>query len=180
MNPELRKKLLERMFSSPEYMRQMADYFDKAMVGLHESLEWFEQHPPQDVDWESWHISNKPEGWRMRAVPNLERLQRAIHEGIERVEKGGSDALIRTAANNIMALSRDMDVLGEKWWDYVPQDIAFKFGKNLGQAEQMAANIYRTLGGGFAARPGAILDEEITGPVDEQQLLKYLKPGEHA
>jgi hypothetical protein len=27
-------------------------------------------------------------------------------------------------------------------------------------------------------RPGSILKETITGPIDEQELLKYLKPGE--
>jgi hypothetical protein len=26
-----------------------------------------------------------------------------------------------------MHLSRDMDVLGEKWWDYVPDEIAHKY-----------------------------------------------------
>ena len=177
MNPDLKKKLLERMFSSSEYMRQMGEYFDKALERLNESLEWFEKNPPQDVDWESWHISNKPEGWRKRAVPNLNMLSRSIWQGIEEYENGDPDR-IRGTSNNIMALSRDMDVLGEKWWDYVPLDIARKFGVNLGKAEQMASNIYRTLGGGFAARPGTITDEEVTGPIDEQELLKYLKPGE--
>ena len=176
MNPDLKKKLLERMFSSPEYMRRMEKYFDAALEGLYESLAWFESNPPQDVDWEDWHISNKPEGWRLRAIPNFERLRRGIREGIERVENGGSDALIRTVANNIMALSRDMDVLGEKWWDYVPLDIARKFGVNLGKAEQMAKNIWHTVGDYYDE--GEILDEEITGPIDEQELLKYLKPGE--
>ncbi len=177
MKPDLKKKLLERMFSSTEYMQQMAAYFDKAMEGLHESLNWFDQNPPTDTDWESWHIADKPEGWRMRAVPNLERLQRAVHEGIDKTEKGENSALIRTACNNIMALSRDMDVLGEKWWDYVPEEVSYKFWNNLGKAEGMAANIWRTVGD-YWRNPESILKETITGPIDEQELMKYLKPGE--
>ena len=176
MNPELKKKLLERMFSSPEYMRQMGAYFDAAMEGLYESLDWFEKNPPEGVDWESWHIAEKPEGWRIKAIPNLERLRKGIEEGIERVENGGSDALIRTVANNIMALSRDMDVLGDRWWEYVPREIAYKWGKNITKADQMASNIWHTIGDYYDE--GEILDEEITGPIDELELLKYLKPGE--
>jgi len=75
-----------------------------------------------------------------------------------------------------MALSRDMDVLGEKWWDYVPLDIARKFGVNLSKAQQMASNIAWTLG--EAWNDDEILRERITGPIDEQELLKYIKPGE--
>ena len=177
MNPELRKKLLERMFFSPEYIERFVKYFESAVEGLHESLEWFEQHPPQDVDWESWHISNKPEGWRMRAVPNFERMLKSAKTGLENARQGDYQ-VIEGLTGSMLGLSRDMDVLGEKWWDYVPQDIAFKFGKNLGQAEQMAANIAWTLGDAW--NDDEILRERITGPINEQQLLKYLKPGEHA
>lgn len=176
MNPELKEKLLQRMFSSPEYMREMERYFNAALEGLYESLEWFEKNPPEGVSWETWHIAEKPEGWRIKAVPNLERLRKGIEEGIERVENGGSDALIRTVANNVMALSRDMDVLGDQWWDYVPQEIAFKYGKNMTKAKKMASNIAWTLG--EAWKDDEILRERITGPIDEQELLKYLKPGE--
>jgi hypothetical protein len=46
----------------------------------------------------------------------------------------------------------------------------------LGKAEQCASNIYRTIGDRW--KPGSILKEFVTGPIDEQDLLKYLKPGE--
>ncbi len=176
MSPELKKKLLERMFSSPEYIERFVKYLESAVEGLHESLEWFEQHPPQDVDWESWHISDKPEGWRMRAVPNFERMLKSAKTGLENARKGDYQ-VIEGLTGSMLGLSRDMDVLGEKWWDYVPEEIAFKFGKNLNHAVQMAKNIWRTVGD-YWKTPESILKENITGPIDEQELLKYLQPGE--
>ena len=175
MKPELKAKLLERMFSSPEYMRRMGEYFDAALEGLHEALDWFEKNPPEDEDWEAWHIAEKPEGWRIKAVPNLEHLSRSIWQGIEEYQKGDPDR-IRGTSNSIMALSRDMDVLGDRWWEYVPREIAYKWGKNITKADQMASNIWHTIGDYYDE--GEILDEEITGPIDEIELLKYLKPGE--
>lgn len=37
-----------------------------------------------------------------------------------------------------MSLTKGMDVLGEKWWDYVDVNVARKCGVNLGKAEQIA------------------------------------------
>ncbi|RMF19894.1 MAG: hypothetical protein D6758_00765, partial [Gammaproteobacteria bacterium] len=72
--------------------------------------------------------------------------------------------------------SKDMDVMGDLWFDYIPKDLAYTVGKPWGKAEQMASNIYYTVGEYW--RPGEITDEEITGLIDEQELLRYLKPGE--
>ena len=165
------------MFSSPDYIEKFVRHFEAAVDGLYESLDYFERHPPEGVDWESWHISDKPEGWRDRVVPNLEGLRESLWQGIEQYRAGDPNR-IRGTANNIMALTRDMEGMGEKWWDYVPEEYLAKYYDNIYLARKMAANIYRTLGGGFAYRPGTILDEEITGPIDEEELLKYLEPGE--
>ena len=175
MSPELKKKLLERMFSSPEYIERFVDYFEKAVNGLHESLEWFENNPPTDVDWESWHIADKPEGWRIKAVPNFNRMLRSAKQGLENA-RNGDYQIIEGLTGSMMSLSRDMDVLGDRWWEYVPREIAYKWGKNITKAEQMASNIWHTVGDYYDE--GEILDEEITGPIDEQELLKYLKPSE--
>ena len=134
------------MFSSPDYIEEFVGYLEKAVEGLHESLDWFESNPPSDVDWKNWHISDKPEGWRIKAVPNFERMLRSAKKGLEDARRGDFQ-VIEGLTGSMQGLSRDMDVLGEKWWDYVPLDIGRKFGVNLGKAEQMASNIYRTLGG---------------------------------
>ncbi|RMG54541.1 MAG: hypothetical protein D6717_09420 [Gammaproteobacteria bacterium] len=176
IEPELKKKLLERMFASPEYIEQFVGYLDKAVEGLHESLEWFENNPPQDVDWESWHIADTPEGWRIKAVPNFERMLRSARQGLENAKKGDYQ-VIEGLTGSMMGLTRDMDVLGGKWWDYVPKELDDKFFNNLYKARKMASNIWRTVGD-YWKTPESILKENITGPIDEQELLKYLEPHE--
>jgi hypothetical protein len=158
-------------------MEELSMYHRKALEGLYESIEWFYNHPP-DVDWQSWHIADRPEGWEERAVPNFERNQDSIDEGID-YAKNGDLSYIEGAAGNLMSLSKDMDVLGRKWWDYVDLDVKRKYGVNLGKARKIASNICRTLAGAWRS-PESVLDEEITGPIDEQDLLKHLEPGEKA
>jgi hypothetical protein len=48
--------------------------------------------------------------------------------------------------------------------------------KEQAQAEKMGDNIYKTLSNFW--RPDSIFKENITGPIDEQLLLKYLQLGE--
>jgi hypothetical protein len=157
-------------------MEDLYAHFSKAVDGLYESIEWFYNHPP-DVDWQSWHIADRPEGWEKRAVPNFERYLESIRQGIEDYKKGDSNRIEGTS-NCIMSLSKDMDVLGEKWWDYVDVNVARKFGVNLGKAMEIASNITWTLAGAW--NPGEILKESITGSINEQELVKYLKHGEKA
>lgn len=172
MTPELRKKLLERVFSSREYYLRMMDYYEKALNGALEAMEWFESNVPTDDPG----ALKTAYAWKHRALPNMLGYLKGKEEDLYQYDKGDPDYVSGTA-HNIMTLSRNLDHVGDKWWDYVPLDIARKFGVNLSKAEQMASNIAWTLGGVFKARD-SILDEEITGPVDEQELLKHLKPGE--
>ncbi len=173
MTPELRKKLLERMFSSKEYYLRMMDYYAKALEGAQEALAWFDENMPTTDE----HALKTANAWRNRALPNMMGYLKGKDEDIEQYDRGEL-GYMRGTAHNIMTLDRNLDHVGDKWWDYVPQEIAFKYGKNMTKAKKMASNIYRTLGGGFAARPETITDEQVTGPIDEQELLKYLKPGE--
>lgn len=176
MDKELKKKLLTRKFSRIEYMEEFRAYLSKAISGFKESLKWFNDHPPNDIDWQSWHISDKPEEWERRALPNFEQMLRSANEGVEEARKGNS-SIIRSLTGSMQSLSKDMDVLGEKWWDYVDLEVARKFGVNLAEAEQRASNIWRTVGE-YWKTPESILKEAITGPINEQDLLRYLEPGE--
>jgi len=172
MTPELKKKLLERMFSSEEYIREMRDAYAKALSGADESLEWFEKNQPTTDD----RALRSAEAWKNRALPNMRHLLETLDRTGIAAYREGDSGYVRTVANNIMALDRDLDNVDDKWWDYVPQEIAFKYGKHLTKAKRMASNIAWTLG--EAWNDDEILRERITGPIDEQELLKYLKPGE--
>ena len=178
MNDELKRTLLTRKFSSIEYMEEFRAYLSKAIAGFKESLQWFNDHPPKDVDWQSWHISDKAEEWERRALPNFERMLDSADEGIKETKKGNI-SVIRSLTGSMQGLSKDMDVLGEKWWDYVDLEVARKYGLNMNEAEQRASNIWRTVGE-YWKTPESILKETITGPIDEEDLLHYLQPGESA
>ncbi len=171
MTPELRKKLLERMFSSKEYYLKMMDYYEKALNGALEAMEWFKSNEPTDDPG----ALKTAYAWEVRALPNMLGYLKGKEEDIERYDKGDPDYVAGTA-HNIMTLSRNLDHVGDKWWDYVPKEIAFKYGKNMTKARKMSSNIAWTLGGAW--KDDEILRERITGPIDEQELLKYLKPGE--
>jgi len=162
------------MFSSEEYYQRMMDYYEKGVTGAKEGLEWFESHyTGGDKD-----VLHSAHGWRVRVIPNMEGYLSGRDEDIESYRQGDTGPMEGTAFN-VMSLQRNISQhMSEEWWDYVPEELQNEYFENIYKAGKMASNIYRTLGGGFAARPGTITDEEITGPIDEQNLLKYLKPGE--
>lgn len=176
MDKALKRKLLTRKFSSIEYFEEFAEYHRLAVAGLEESIQYFYDNPPEE-DWLSWHISARPDGWEQRAVPNFEATQAAIEEGIQ-CAKAGNLEDIESTCGSMQGLSKDMDVLSWKWREYLPREVKMKFGVNLGKAEKMASNIWRTVGE-YWRTEDSILTEEITGPIDEEELLKYLQPGEN-
>jgi len=177
MNDEIKRELLRRKFTSIEYMEELCHYHRKSLEGLKESIAWFYNHPPE-VDWQSWNIADRPDGWENRAVPNFEGAQESFEEGVE-YAKQGDTTYMEDAAGSLMGIDKDLDNLGEKWWDYVDLETGRKFGVNLGKAKQIASNICRALVGAWSS-PDSILNEEITGSIDELDLLRYLKPGEEA
>jgi hypothetical protein len=176
MNKEIKRELLRRKFSSIEYMEELVRFFTLSLEGLKESIDWFYNHPP-DVDWQSWNIADRPDGWEKTAVPNFESYLESIRQGIENY-KNGDPNRIRGTSHCIKSITRDLDNLGEKWWDYVNLETGRRFGVNLGKAKKIAANICWTLAEYW--EDDEILDEEVTGPIDEKDLLRYLKPGEEA
>ncbi|HFQ91606.1 MAG TPA: hypothetical protein ENK29_01860, partial [Chromatiales bacterium] len=141
MTPELRKNLLERMFSSKEYYLKMMDYYEKALNGALEAMDWFESNEPT----EDPSALKTAYAWRARALPNMLGYLKGKEEDIERYDQGDLDYVAGTA-HNIMTLSRNLDHVGDKWWEYVPREIAYKWGKNMTKAEQMASNIWHTVG----------------------------------
>ncbi|WP_369600751.1 hypothetical protein AAIA72_13050 [Hahella sp. SMD15-11] len=174
MSPEMKATLLKRKFSSIEYMEEMERLWNQSVAALEKCIDWFYTHN-KDLDLSSWQYADTPMAWEDRVLPNFRMISEGIREGIEEYQKG-DPGYIRSIANNIMALSKDMDVMGDLWFDYIPKDLAYTVGIPKSQARQMAKNIYYTVGEYW--RPGEITDEEVTGPIDEQDLLRYLRPGE--
>ena len=179
MDDELKKKLLQRKFSSVEYMQELRDHFAARLDAMKEAIASFRTHPPEDVDWRGWHVSDRPEGWEDRAVPNFERLLWSIEQGIEDYQASDPNR-IKGTTNSIMGLSKQMDVLGYKWWEYVDKAIVERHGNHANVANKHASNIYYTLTDYWGENDEDILKENITGPIDEDDLRRYLKEGEEA
>ena len=174
MSPEMKATLLKRKFSSIEYMEEMERLWNQSVAALEKCIDWFYEHN-KDLDLSSWQYADTPMAWEDRVLPNFRMISEGIREGIEMHKKGDSD-YICDISNNMMSLSKDMDVMGDLWFDYIPKDLAYTVGIPKSQARQMAKNIYYTVGEYW--RPGSILKETVTGPIDEQDLLRYLRPGE--
>ena len=176
MDPQLKKKLLLRKFSNIEYMEQFRDYHRRALEATEEGINYFYKHPP-DENWHQWHRSEWPETWEERTVANFRGMQNSINKGIQNARQGKLST-IRSAAGSFAGISKDMDGIGEKWWSYIPAEYEERFIINRGAASMRASNLRRTVGDYWDENDDDLLDEEITGPIDEQDLLRYLKPGE--
>ncbi|WP_369600732.1 hypothetical protein AAIA72_12950 [Hahella sp. SMD15-11] len=174
MSPEMKATLLKRKFSSIEYMEEMERLWNQSVAALEKCIDWFYTHN-RDTDLSSWQYADTPMAWEDRVLPNFHRLSESIRRGIENARKGNTDT-IQSVTGSMMGLSKDMDVMGDLWFDYIPKDLAYSCGKPEYEAKQMARNIYYTVGEYW--RPGSILKETVTGPIDEQDLLRYLRPGE--
>ena len=175
MDDALKKKLLERKFRSIEYMEQMRDYHQTAIDAMVAAIQYFYAHPPQNEDWHNWHRSDWPETWEERALVNFKGTQKGIEQGIDYARKGDL-SYVEGAAGELHNIFRNLDYIGWKWWDYTDPELQERFYNNLVKARDIASNIWWTLGDYW--EPGEIVNEEITGPMNEQDLLRYLKSGE--
>ncbi len=175
MTPELKEKLLLRLFSSIDYMEEFTQHYVIAMQIADEAFSVFEQKYLADID-----LSNRYEmqfyQWKERVIPNFQGMKENAIEAFDNA-KLGQLSTIRSATGNLRGLSKDMDGIGWDWWDEVDPHYSKILAENLSKARIMGDNIYYTLRGFW--NPGEILREGITGPIDEQQLLKYLQPGEN-
>ena len=175
MDSQLKKNLLLRKFSSIEYMEEFKDYHCRTLETMEEGIEYFYNHPPSE-NWHLWDRSEWPETWESRAVANFREMQDYLQDALERAKRGDTSYL-ESAAADFSGIGKDMDVMGEKWWSYIPAEYEEKFIKNRAAAAKHASNIWRTLGD-YWKTPDSVLKETVTGPIDEQDLLCYLKPGE--
>ena len=164
------------MFSSIKYMKSTEDSLIQAIESLKECIDWFMENNPVDNWRTEWHVSAHPDWWNDRVIGNMTDLKKSLHEGIKQFMDGDNNRIVGTT-NSIMNLSRNMDVMDDKFLDYLPEDLKDKYVNNMARAQDMSSNIWWTLGEYWD--PGEIIDQEITGPINEEELLKYLEPGEN-
>jgi hypothetical protein len=88
----------------------------------------------------------------------------------------GKFSTIRSAAGSFRGLSKDMDGIRESFMDFIDPAIKEKYFSEWKITRTMGNNIYLTLSQYW--RDQEIHDQEITGPIDEQALLKYVLPND--
>lgn len=162
------------MFSSIEYIERFVEHFVAAMDAAENGVAAYKMKPPIDPKL----LANfQPEikQWETKVLPNFRGMKINAMEALSNYKKGKTSTM-RSCTGNFRGLSKDMDGIGEEWWQVVDQKIKDEYISNLKIARKLGANIYYSLAKYWDS--GEILDEEITGPIDEHDLLKYLKPGE--
>ena len=162
------------MFSSIEYVEKFVEHFVVAMDAAENGVAAYKSKPPTDPDLVG-DYQLEINQWETKVLPNFRSMKINALEAFINYKKNKTSTM-RSCTGNFRGISKDMDGIGEEWWQVIDPNIRNEYYLNLGSARKLGANIYYTLAGYWD--PGEVLDEEITGPIDEQDLLKYLKPGE--
>uniref|UniRef100_UPI0040478541 hypothetical protein n=1 Tax=Rheinheimera sp. TaxID=1869214 RepID=UPI0040478541 len=176
MKPDLKETLLLRLFASLEYAEQFAEDFtqfiDTGLLALTE-YDALSVKPTTAANYTE--IKKDADLWHLKVKPNFLRMKQNMQDAIAAARQGNF-RVIRSAAGSFKSLSKDMDGIREAFMDYIDPEIKARYFRLWKLAHTEGCNIYYTLSDFWDA--GELLNSKITGPIDEQQLIKYLQPGE--
>lgn len=176
MTPELKEVLLLRLFASVEYAEQFAEHFKQFIDTGLLALAQYDALPVKPTAAENHNeIKKDADLWHLKVEPNFVRMRQNMQEAIDAARQGDF-SYVRADAGNFRGLSRDMDGIREAFMDYIEPEIKQRYFELWKKADYGATNIYLTFSNFWD--PGQPLKEKITGPIDEQRLLKYLQLGE--
>ncbi|WP_157209751.1 hypothetical protein [Marinimicrobium agarilyticum] len=159
-----------------DYMQEMCHCHQGAIDSLIVALNEFYLLSPRQRDWRQWPKSDWPETWGQRVLENLKGTQSSLEKGIESY-KNGKISTIRSASGSVHNIFRNLDNFGWRWWDYLSSSYKQDFNDKLVVASKMASNVVRELAQAWKSED-SILKESITGKIDEEDLTRYLMPGE--
>jgi hypothetical protein len=174
MTPELKEKLLLRLFSSIDYMEEFTQHYVSGLQAADDAFAVFEKKCSADPTLTNRYALEFRQ-WKEKVIPNFRGMKNNAIVALDNAMQGQSST-IRSATGNLRGLSKDMDGIGWDWWNEIDQKFWKDHAADMNNAKQFGKNIYLTLSDFWD--DGEILDEEITGPIDEQLLLTYLQPGE--
>lgn len=176
MTPEMKEKLLLRMFSSIKYMeeytRHFIEFIDTGLLAL-DTYERLPVKPTNHPDYAN--VISDVRLWKLKVKPNFLGMRENIEAAIVNARRG-KFSTIRSAAGNFRGLSKDMDGIRESFMDFIDPEIKQKYFAEWKIVGTMGDNIYKTIDARW--RAGSILNEKITGFIDENELVKYLANGE--
>src|SRR5690554_3278668 len=80
-------------------------------------------------------------------------------------------------AGDFRGISRGFDGIRENFMDVATPEMRKEYRHLFNVVNFQACNIEKTINNWW--KDTSIVDEDITGPIDEQELLNYLEPGEN-
>ncbi|WP_445768121.1 hypothetical protein [Rheinheimera sp.] len=164
------------MFSSFEYTEQFVnDFIQFVDTGLL-ALELYDALPVKPTNAANYaEVKKDADLWHLKVKPNFVRMRQNMQDAIVAAQQGNF-RVIRAAAGSFRGLNKDMDGIREAFMDFIEPDVKARYFELWTLSHTEGCNIYYTLSDHWDT--GEILNTEITGPIDELQLLKYLQPGE--
>jgi hypothetical protein len=179
MKDELKIQLLKRKFQSLKYIEEfISNYQTFVQTGL-DASDKYKQYRQTHTDFiPNDEMAFEEDFWESRVKPNFQRMLSSSQNTLLRLsnnEKGAIDYL-DGLAGDFRGLSRGFDGTRETFMDIVNPDIRKTYLKLWNITDFQACNIEKTINNWW--EDSSILDEEITGPIDENELLNYLEPGE--
>ncbi|MGI9283265.1 MAG: hypothetical protein ACR2PX_27045 [Endozoicomonas sp.] len=176
MNPQIKSKLLKRKFQSLAYIEQFIEHYQQFIdTGLN-ALAAYKNYkkqtpafvPTKSMETEEWF-------WDLKVKPNFLSMKLSSKEALQNA-KLGKKTTVRSLAGDFRGLSRGMDGIRETFMEVPDPLVRKKYLALRKTTSTEASNIEITINQWW--KDGEILRETITGPIDEQELLNYLKPGE--
>jgi hypothetical protein len=164
-----KKTLLRERFTSFPYLSAVRVHFAAALHGLEDAIEWFYENPPDD-DWQSWHISSRPDGWEKRAVPNFRSILQSIDYAMTEYATGNAGPM-RGVSDSVSKISRGLAELGNTWLDYTEKRANNVFLKYI-IPQALAIHTAGLINYSVAQywEDDEILNERITGPISDADL----------
>ena len=113
--------------------------------------------------------------WDQKVKPNFLSMRKSSEEALN-FAKQNNIGYTRGLSGDFRGLNKSMDGIRESFMDVLDPKIKEEYLPRWKSTDIEAHNIEKTINNWW--KPASILDEEITGPIDEKELLNYLKPGE--
>lgn len=176
MNEQLKITLLKRKFQSipyfEEFIKNYKTFLKIGLQALDIYLKYRQEHPefePNNT------LLREEDFWIDRVKPNFEGMHYRADEALE-LAKQGDNSTLDSLAGSFRGISRGFDGIRENFMDVATPEMRKEYRRLYDITSDQAMIIEATINGWWDE--GEILDEEITGPIDEQELLNYLEPGE--
>ncbi len=176
MKDTLKITLLKRKFQSLTYIEAFISNYQKFVQTGLDSFEVYQKYRQQHSEFAPDNtLLMEEDFWEYCVKPNFKGMLQRSKEALKNARMG-KKTTVRSLAGSFRGLSRGFDGIEESFMDIATPKAREKYLQLWKLVSKQASNIEKTINNRW--KDSSILDEEITGPIDEQELLNYLNPDE--